>query len=83
MPVELTRAVTRTTSTIDTTRGGRRYLVVRLEEGGKLVRIRPKGTRTWYSVTYADVYRLAVRNRAQELKAEKAARRAARVTSRR
>jgi hypothetical protein len=45
-----------------------------LAEGGKILRIRPKGTRRWYSVTYADIYRLAVRGRAAELRAEKSRR---------
>lgn len=68
------RPVKRETREIDTTRGGRRPLVVMLAEGGKILRIRPKGTRRWYSVTYADIYRLAVRGRAAELRAEKSRR---------
>lgn len=75
----LERPITRETSTIDTTRSGRRMLIVRLEAGGKLLRIRPKGTRRWYSIDYASIYRLAVRARAMELQAEKKAAKQARV----
>ena len=72
------RPVKRETREIDTTRAGRRRLVVLLEVGGKLIRIKPKGTRRWYSVTYADVFRLAVKCRAAEIRAEKLAAKKAR-----
>lgn len=70
-----TRPVRRETRSIDTTRSGRRPLVVMLEVGGKILRIRPRGTRTWYTVTYEDIYRLATRNRMQEIQRERVARR--------
>lgn len=72
----LDRPITRETMTIDTTRSGRRVFVVRLEAGGKLLRIRPKGTRRWYSIDFASIYRAAVKIRAEELRAEKKNRRA-------
>jgi hypothetical protein len=55
------RPVKRETRCIDTTRSGRRPLVVLLEVGGRLLRIKPKGTRRWYAVPYEEVYRAAVR----------------------
>lgn len=73
------RGVRRETNVPDTTRGGRRPFVVLLEVGGKLVRIKPKGTRRWYTVDYASIYRLAVKIRVAELTAEKKARRKARA----
>lgn len=69
------RPVKRETRCIDTTRSGRRPLVVLLEVGGRLLRIKPKGTRRWYAVPYEEVYRAGVRIRMQEIKAERAARR--------
>ena len=71
-----TRPVKRETRAIANTRSGRRPLVILLEVGGKFVRIRPKGTRSWYSVDYESIYRLAVAARMRELKAERLARRA-------
>ncbi len=73
-----TRPVKRETRTIDTTRSGRRPFVVMLEIGGKLLRIKPKGTRKWYCVPYDEIYRAAVRIRARELKMEREAARKAR-----
>ena len=72
------RPVKRETRCIDGTRSGRRPLVIMLEVGGRVVRIKPKGTRRWYTVPYESIYREAVRIRFQEVKAEKTARRAAR-----
>ena len=69
-----TRPVRRETRTIDTTKGGRRPLVIMLEVGGKFVRIKPKGTRTWFVVPYEEIYRSGIRIRAQEIKAAKKAR---------
>lgn len=42
-----------------------------LELGGKLLRIKEKGTHKWYTIPYEEVYRMAVRIRAAEIKAEK------------
>jgi hypothetical protein len=70
------RAVRRETNVPDTTRSGRRPFIVLLEVGGKLLRIKPKGTRRWYSVDYASIYRLGVKIRAAELQEERKQRRA-------
>jgi hypothetical protein len=72
------RPVKRETREIDSTRSGRRRLIVLLEVGGKLLRIKPKGTRRWFSVSYADVYRLAVKAYATELRQRTAEERKAR-----
>lgn len=74
----LDRPITRETMTIDTMRGGRRLLVVRLEEGGKVLKIRPKGTRHWYTLCYSSIYRAAVMAHARAIAAEKKERRAKR-----
>lgn len=71
------RAIRRETNVPDTTRSDRRPFIVLLEVGGKLLRIKPKGTRRWYTVDYASIYRLGVRARALEIAAEKKARRGA------
>lgn len=76
------RPVKRETRTIDTTRSGRRPFVVMLEVGGKLLRIKPKGTRRWYSVPYDEIYRTGVRIRARELKMERDAAKKARKEGR-
>lgn len=67
----LDRPVTRETSTIDGTRGGRRYLIVRLEEGGRVLKIRPKGTRRWFALDYNTIYQQAIRAYARDLAARK------------
>ena len=72
------RAIRRETNTIDHTRGGRRLLIVKLEIGGKLVRIKPKGTRKWFTIDYATIYRLAVMAHARQAMAEKKAAKAER-----
>ena len=72
------RPVRRETRAIDTTKGGRRPLVIMLEVGGKFVRIKPKGTRTWFTVDYESIYRLGLHNKFQEIKAAKKARKEAR-----
>ncbi len=69
----LTRRVVRETNVPDSTKGGRRPLCVMLEEGGRILRIKPKGLRTWYEVPYAALYTLAIRIRAVAIKAEKKA----------
>ncbi len=73
----LDRAVKRETSTPDTTRYGRKPLVVMLEQGGKILRIKPKGTRRWFSIDYATIYREAIRLYARQLKEEQKAKRVA------
>ncbi len=72
------RAVRRETNTIDHTRGGRRLLIVKLEVGGKIVRMKPKGTRKWFSIDYSSIYRLAVMAHARQAMAERKAAKAER-----
>jgi hypothetical protein len=71
------RPVKRETRAIDTTRSGRRPFVVLLEVGGRVLRIKPKGTRHWYTVPYEEIYRAGVRIRSQELKTARAEAKAA------
>ena len=54
-----------------------RPLVIELEVGGKFIRIREKGRRSSYTVTYHAIYVMGARGRAAEIKAEKIARRKA------
>lgn len=65
------RPVTRITSCIDGTRGGRRPLVVRCEP--KLCRIRAKGRRNWLAVDWNSIFSLAARMEMLRIKAEKKA----------
>lgn len=71
------RPVTRETMTLDPIRR-RKPLVVRLEQGGRLLRIKVKGTRTWYTIGFDEIYRAAIRLKAAALRAEKEAARRAR-----
>lgn len=71
------RAVVRETNTLDPVRR-RKPLVVKLEVGGKMVRIKVKGERRWYAVGYADLYRMGCSIRSVELRAEKTAAKQAR-----
>jgi hypothetical protein len=68
------RAVTRETG--ETYQG--RPLIIRLEAGGRLVRIRQKGRRVSYTVTIQQIWMQGARNKAADLVREKAERRAAR-----
>ena len=65
----LHRPITRLTGVIDYRT--RQPFVVRLESGGQLVRIRPRGTRTWFSVTILQLWQLAAETRAREVGAER------------
>ena len=56
----------------------RQPFVLRLEVGGRLVKIKTKGSRKWYTVTLKQIWMLGAANRAAEIKAEKKARREAR-----
>jgi hypothetical protein len=69
----LDRPVKRETRVIDFRR--RKPLVILLQEGGRLVRIKVKGERQWYTVTIEQIFQLGCQNRAVELRAEKLARR--------
>lgn len=76
-----TRPVVRETNSLDPVKR-RKVLVVKLEVGGRLLRIKAKGDRTWYAVDFQTIYRMACRIRAQELKAERIAARKARKEGR-
>jgi hypothetical protein len=73
------RRVIRLTNVIDTTRAGRRPLVVMLEIGGKLIRFRPLGTRRWYTLSIAVGWQKALTDAARDAAAEKLARKKARA----
>lgn len=72
------RPVVRETAAVD--RG--RPILIKLEVGGKLIRLKQKGRRQWYSVGVEQVYALAVRMRMAEVAAEKKAAKAARKRGR-
>lgn len=74
--IRVNRSVTRETAEVDYRTG--KPLVIRLCQGGRLVKIKPKGSRTWYSVTVKQVYMMGAKNKAAEIRAEKKARREAR-----
>jgi hypothetical protein len=44
-----------------------RPIIIRLEQGGKIVRLRQKGRRTWHTTTVEGVFWLAVRATMREL----------------
>ena len=74
--IEVKRSVVRQTCEIDYRT--RKPLVIRLVQGGRLVAIKVKGSRTWYYVTVKQLYYQGALNKAAELRAEKKARRMAR-----
>lgn len=71
----LARKVTRLTACRDH-RG--KPLVIRLEEGGTLVRMKTKGSRRWYTVSIQQIWRQGAMNRLAEIRQERAERRKAR-----
>jgi hypothetical protein len=66
------RGVRRETNALDPI-NRRKVLVVTLEVGGKLLRIKVKGDRSWYAVPFEEIYRMGCRIRAQQLKVERLA----------
>ena len=71
--IRLTRPVTRETGERDQRTG--RPIIIRLELGGKVVKVRAKGTRRWYVVGIKDIWLMGARIAAQEIKMAKAAER--------
>lgn len=73
----LERPVVRRTAEIDHVT--RKPFVVRLESGGRLVKVKTFGSRTWFSVTVKQLYQLAVQTavneRARQKRLEREARR--------
>lgn len=67
--IKVTRQVTREMGERDYRT--RKPFVLQLEKGGLLVRIKPKGARTWYTVTVKQIYMMGAANRAAQIKAER------------
>lgn len=78
--IGLQRRVRRITNEIEPR--SRRPLVIELVEGGRLVRIREKGRRTCYTVTYHQIWVQGARNAALAIKQAKEAKRLAKKGSR-
>jgi hypothetical protein len=72
---KLDRPVVRETRTIDKSCGRPRPIVIRLEEGGNIVRLKRKGERRWYTLTYSAIMLLAYKAAAEEAKKQKQLRR--------
>ncbi len=75
MATKLTRRVIRETSTV----AGARPIMLMLEVGGRVIRLKEKGRRRWFTVDIGSVFRLAVR---AELGADKLKRRQERQAKR-
>ena len=56
----------------------RKPYVIRLEVGGRLVRVKVKGQRKWYTVTVEQIVAMGAMNLVQQKRAERKARRQAR-----
>lgn len=67
-----TRPVVRETTCLDHRTS--KPIVIRLETGGKLVRLKVKGERTVYTVTVAQLWRLGAENKLKEQRLEREAR---------
>jgi hypothetical protein len=78
--VKVDRAVVRETAEIDYRT--RKPFVLMLVPGGRLLKIKVKGSRSWFTVTVKQVWQAGAQNRAVELRAEKAARRKERKAGR-
>lgn len=76
MVTKLTRAVERQTAEVD--QRTRRPIIIRLEAGGRILKLRAKGSRGHYVVTVAQLWLLGAKNRAVELRLEKEQKRKAR-----
>ncbi len=73
MATKLNRAVVRETADRDPCHG--RVLMVRLEEGGRVVKIWEKGRRRKFTVTFADIWRFAFQAYARAEREERKQRR--------
>lgn len=78
--IQVTRPVTRQTAEID--HRTRKPLVIQLVPGGRLVRVKPKGSRKWYTVTVRQIYLQGALNLVAEKRAAKRAEREARKRER-
>lgn len=81
MTVKLNRPVTRETADVDPIWHDR--LMVRLEAGGRVLRVWRKGRRTRYTLTYADLWRWAYQQAARAAQADRLRERLARRKARR
>ena len=79
--IEVTRTLTRQLGELDYRR--RQPYVIQLVPGGRLIKIKVKGERTWYVVTVKQLFQMGVNNRAADLRAQKQARREERRKERR
>jgi hypothetical protein len=61
MPAKLNRRVARETAAGIYARAKLRPVIIELEAGGALLRLRLKGQRRTYALTYGELYRHAVR----------------------
>lgn len=71
MTTKLTRRVVRETGC----RHQGRTILILLEVGGRVVRVKQKGRRKWYSTTVEAIYWQAVKNESAAIKAAKALKR--------
>ena len=62
--IKVTKNLFRETSEVDPRTS--RPIVLQLVEGGKLVKLKLKGERTWYTVTVKQLWMLGAQNRASE-----------------
>ena len=67
--IKVTRRVTRETAEVDGRTG--QPVIVSLEPGGRLIRLRAKGSRTYYTVTIRQAWVMGAHNAAQDLKRRK------------
>jgi hypothetical protein len=75
------RPVRRETLSSTRERGAVRPLIVELHS--TFIRIKPKGMRTYFVATYAQIYMIGARNAAEELRRERAAAKVERDKARR
>jgi len=66
--IPVNRAVVRQLGEVD--RQAKKPYVLRLEPGGKLIRIKIKGQRRWFTVTVSQLWYLGAANRAAEIRAD-------------
>lgn len=74
------RRVVREMAEVDSRTG--QPIVLILEEGGRLVKVRAKGTRTTYTITVKEIWLQGAKNAAAELKRLKLEKRKQRATAR-
>jgi hypothetical protein len=68
--IRCNRRVVRETSVIDEC--SRRAVVIMIEQGGAIVRVRLKGTRKWYAVPLREIWLMGARIEAQAVRQRKA-----------